>query len=49
MELYLTVDTSSAAGYSPDINDMRMEDVESPMLKAVAKERLLKTQRTEKT
>jgi hypothetical protein len=40
----LTVDKSSVAGYSPDGNDVITEDVESPLLESVARERLLKSQ-----
>jgi hypothetical protein len=36
-------------GYSPDSNEVRAEAEESPLLEAVNRERLVKTQQTEKT
>jgi hypothetical protein len=35
-------------GYSPDSNDVSTEDGESPLLRAVTKQRLVKTQRAGK-
>jgi hypothetical protein len=36
-------------GYSPDSNEVIAEAGESPMLETVTRERLVKTQQTEKT
>jgi hypothetical protein len=35
-------------GYSPDINEVSAEAEDSPLLEAVTRERLAKTQQTEK-
>jgi hypothetical protein len=42
---YNSVD-SSVVGYSPDSNDVSTEADESPLLRAVTKQRLLKTSQT---
>jgi hypothetical protein len=42
--IQLTVDKNSVAGYSPDSNDVARETEESPLLEAVAGERLLTQQ-----
>jgi hypothetical protein len=44
----LKVEKSSVAGYSPDSNDVSAGAEESPLLEAVARERLLKTQQARK-
>jgi hypothetical protein len=44
----LTVDKISVAGYSPDSNDVSTEAEESPLLEAVARERLLEAQQAGK-
>jgi hypothetical protein len=40
---------SSVVGYSPENNDGSTEAENSPLLKAVIRERLVKTQQTEKS
>jgi hypothetical protein len=44
----LTVDKKLFEGYSPDINDVSTEGEESPLLEAVARQRMVKTQQAGK-
>jgi hypothetical protein len=45
---YFKEEEFGVVGYSPDSNDVSTEAEESPLLEAVTRKRLLKTQQSEK-